>query len=154
MADIEIDEVYLWFVFVAETVSLYCPAIALSAEFFRWVRLEQRIASSYLKYTIEDHQKKNTLKKESFVLYQVFLILIFMVMLGESFGYVVKPDRKPEKQQYLDEKLLFLDPTTELSLTVIYPFVASLFLVLGKYMNKRLALMDKRLLGAFGPSIN
>ena len=92
MLGIKIDEVYLWLAFVVETISLYCLAVAFSSEFIRWVRLEQRIASSYLNYTPEEHRKKNTLKKESFVLYQVFLILIFMVMMGESFGYVVKPD--------------------------------------------------------------
>ena len=97
MLDIKIDEVYLWLVFVIETVSLYCLTIAFSSELIRWMRLEQRIASSYLNYTPEEHKKKNTLKKESFVLFQVFLILIFMVMMGESFGYVVKPNREPEK---------------------------------------------------------
>ena len=53
MLEIKIDEVYLWLAFVAEEVSLYCLAVAFSSEFIRWVRLEQRIASTYLNYTPE-----------------------------------------------------------------------------------------------------
>ena len=89
-----------------------------------------------MQYTPAEHVKKNTLKKEGFVLYQVFLILVFMVMAGESFGYVVT--RQPTSKQYLDEKLLFLDPSTEIILTIIYPLMSSLFIIISILMVRRL----------------
>ena len=69
MEEIKIDEIYLWLVFAVQTMSLYWLLVAFSAELIRWVRLEQRIASSFLGYTPEAHVKKNTIKKESYVLY-------------------------------------------------------------------------------------
>ena len=130
------DEIYLYTVYATQIFSLYWLAVAFSAEMIRWMRLEQRIASSFLQYKPAQHVKKNVLKKEGFVLYQVFLILIFMVMAGESFGYVV--NHQPTSRQYLDEKLLFLDPSTGVILAIVFPLTSSIFILLGSLMIRRL----------------
>ena len=57
-------------------------------------------------------------------------------MAGESFGYVVT--RQPTSKQYLDEKLLFLDPSTEIILSIIYPLMSTFFIILGSLMVRRL----------------
>ena len=67
-----------------------------------------------------------------------------MVMNGESFGYVVNPHRQPAQRQYLDEKLLFLDPTTEVLLSIVYPIMASFFTLLGSLMIRRLKQFNQR----------
>ena len=89
-----------------------------------------------MQYTPAQHVKKNTLKKEGFVLYQVFLILVYMVMAGESFGYVVT--RQATTKQFLDEKMLFLDPSTSTILAVIFPAMGSLFIIISILMVRRL----------------
>ena len=82
------------------------------------------------------------MKKEGFVLYEVFLILVFMVMAGESFSYIL--NHKPTTKQYLDEKLLFLDPTVDVFLAIVYPLMSFSFIILGLLMIKRLKTMHKR----------
>ena len=82
------------------------------------------------------------MKKEGFVLYEVFLILVFMVMAGESFSYIL--NHKPTTKQYLDEKLLFLDPTVDVFLAIVYPLMTVFFIILGCLMIKRLKNFHKR----------
>ena len=82
MLQYKMDEFYLYYIYLTEIFSLYFLAVAFSAELIRWMRFEQRLASSFLQYTPEAHMKKNTLKKEGFVLYEVFLLLVFLVMAG------------------------------------------------------------------------
>ena len=74
----------------------------------------------------------------------MFLILIFMVMAGESFGYVVNPDRRPAQAQYLDDQLLFLDPTTEVLIAIVFPLMSSFFILLGSMMLQRIKTFHKR----------
>ena len=75
-------------------------------------------------------------------MYEVFLILIFMVMAGESFSYIL--NHKPTTKQYLDEKLLFLDPTVDVILSIVFPLMSIYFIILGCLMVKRLKNFHKR----------
>lgn len=57
-------------------------------------------------------------------------------MAGESFGYVVT--RQATTKQFLDEKMLFLDPSTSTILAVIFPAMGSLFIIISILMVRRL----------------
>lgn len=94
--------------------------------------------------------KKNTLKKEGFVLYEVFLLLVFLVMAGQSFTYILS--RKPTSKTYLDEKLLFLDPSVDIFLAIVFPMMSIGFITLGILMVKRLKNFNKRY-NSLSPSI-
>lgn len=142
MLQYKMDEFYLYYIYITEIFSLYFLAVAFSAEMIRWMRFEQRIASSFLQYTPEAHMKKNTLKKEGFVLYEVFLLLVFLVMAGQSFTYIL--NHKPANKTYLDEKLLFLDPTCDIFIAFIYPLMSIAFILLGVLMVRRLKNYNKR----------
>ena len=48
MLQYKMDEFYLYYVYLTEIFSLYFLAVAFSAEMIRWMRFEQRIASSFL----------------------------------------------------------------------------------------------------------
>ena len=65
-----------------------------------------------------------------------------MVMAGESFSYIL--NNKPTSKQYLDEKLLFLDPTVDVFLSIVYPVNSIFFIILGSLMMYRLKTFHKR----------
>ena len=53
MLEEQLDEIYLYTVFVIQITELYFLAVAFSAEMIRWMRLEQRVASFSSQYTPE-----------------------------------------------------------------------------------------------------
>ena len=53
-------------------------------------------------------------------------------------------NHKPTEKKYLDEKLLFLDPSCDIFIAFVYPLMSVAFILLGVLMVRRLKNYNKR----------
>ena len=83
-------------------------------------------------------------------MYNAFVALIFIVMLGESFSNVYT--NAPSQKEFLYDQLLFLDTTTASLVIMIYLQMSAAFILLGCFMIQRIKHYPMRYI-VFIPSI-